>query len=45
MAFPGGEIFAHLDKKSFRGWQRSSLVKFLEENDVPVLRGRDLSQE
>ena len=44
-AFPGGEIFAHLDKKSFRGWQRSSLVNFLEENEVPVLRGRDLSEE
>ena len=44
-AFPGGEIFAHLDRKSFRGWQRSSLVAFLEEIDVPVLRGRDLKQE
>ncbi len=44
-AFPGGEIFAHLDKKSFRGWQRSLLVNFLEENEVPVLRGRDLSEE
>ena len=44
-AFPGGEIFAHLDRKSFRGWERSILVNFLEENGVPVLRGRDLSQE
>jgi len=44
-AFPGGEIFAHLDRKSFRGWQRSSLVAYLEEIDVPVLRGRDLKQE
>jgi len=45
VAFPGGEIFAHLDRKSFRGWQRSSLVSFLEEMGVPVLRGRDLKQE
>jgi len=45
VAFPGGEIFAHLDRKSFRGWQRSSLVSFLEEMAVPVLRGRDLKQE
>ncbi len=44
-AFPGGDIFAHLDRKSFRGWQRTLLVNFLEQNGVPVLRGRDLRQE
>ena len=42
-AFPGGNIFVHLDRKSFKGWQRSVLTDFLSELGVPVLRGKQIS--
>ena len=41
-AFPGGEIFAHLDRKSLKGWQRSALASFLSELGVPILRGKQI---
>ncbi|MDP6212856.1 MAG: D-aminoacyl-tRNA deacylase [Candidatus Thalassarchaeaceae archaeon] len=41
-AFPGGDIFAHLDRKSFKGWQRSALSNLLSELGVPVLRGKQI---
>ena len=41
-AFPGGDIFAHLDRKSFKGWQRSALTDLLSELGVPVLRGKQI---
>ena len=41
-AFPGGDVFAHLDRKSFKGWQRSALANLLSELGVPVLRGKQI---
>ena len=41
-AFPGGHVFAHLDRKSFKGWQRQALSSLLAELDVPVLRGKQI---
>jgi D-aminoacyl-tRNA deacylase len=41
-AFPGGEIFAHLDRKSFKGWQRTALIEFLDERNIPVYRGKEI---
>ena len=43
-AFPGGNLFAHLDRKSFKGWQRTAILSLLEELEVPVRRGKDLNQ-
>ena len=42
-AFPGGRFFAHLDRKSFKGWQRTAILGLLEELGVPVRRGKELS--
>ena len=42
MAFPGGNVFAHLDRKSFKGWQRQALTSLLSELEVPVLRGKQI---
>ena len=39
-AFPGGNVFAHLDRKSFKAWQRQALSSLLSELDVPVRRER-----
>ena len=41
-AFPGGDIFAHLDRKSFKGWQRTALANLLSELGVPILRGKQI---
>jgi len=41
-AYPGGNIFAHLDRKSFKGWQRQALSSLLSELDVPVRRGKEI---
>ena len=41
-AFPGGNVFAHLDRKSFKGWQRQALPSLLSELDVPVRRGKEI---
>jgi D-aminoacyl-tRNA deacylase len=43
IAFPGGDVFAHLDRKSFKGWQRQALISLLSELGVPVLRGKQIS--
>ena len=42
-AFPGANLFAHLDRKSFKAWQRNAIMALLEELDVPVRRGRELN--
>jgi len=42
-AFPGGNVFAHLDRKSFKSWQRQALSDLLVELDVPVLRGKQIT--
>ena len=41
-AYSGGHVFAHLDRKSFKGWQRQALSSLLSELDVPVRRGKDI---
>jgi D-aminoacyl-tRNA deacylase len=41
-AFPGGSVFAHLDRKSFKGWQRQSLASLLFTLDVPIRRGKQI---
>jgi D-aminoacyl-tRNA deacylase len=43
-AFPGANLFAHLDKKSFKGWQRRAILDLLSDLDVPVRRGRELNR-
>ncbi|KAK2635989.1 hypothetical protein Ddye_030781 [Dipteronia dyeriana] len=35
-AFPGGEILAHLDHKSFKGWQKNAIIGFLSEQNIKV---------
>ena len=43
-AFPGARLFAHLDRKSFKGWQRTAILDLLDELEVPVRRGKELNQ-
>jgi len=40
-AFPGANVSAHLDRKSFKGWQRRVIKRLLEELDVPIGRTVD----
>lgn len=40
-AFPGGSVFAHLDRKSFKGWQRTAIAEELASLGVEVRRGRE----
>ncbi|CAL5444817.1 unnamed protein product [Camellia sinensis] len=35
-AFPGGEVMAHLDHKSFKSWQRNAITGFLAEQDIKI---------
>ncbi|CAK9147910.1 unnamed protein product [Ilex paraguariensis] len=35
-AFPGGEVLAHLDNKSFKSWQKNAIMGFLAEQDIKV---------
>lgn len=42
-AFPGASLFAHLDRKSFKGWQRRAILDLLSELDIPVKRGKELN--
>ena len=42
IAFPGGTIFAHLDRKSFKGWQRNAIIEELSSLDVEVRRGKEI---
>ena len=42
LAFPGGSVFAHLDRKSFKGWQRQALASLLFGLDVPIRRGKQI---
>ncbi|HJL58851.1 MAG TPA: D-aminoacyl-tRNA deacylase [Candidatus Thalassarchaeaceae archaeon] len=41
IAFPEGQIIAHLDRKSFKGWQRQSIKRLCEELDLPIGRTHD----
>ncbi|XP_010527989.1 PREDICTED: D-aminoacyl-tRNA deacylase [Tarenaya hassleriana] len=40
-AFPGGEILAHLDHKSFKGWQKNAITEFLSEQSIKVGKPND----
>ncbi|XP_010425177.1 PREDICTED: D-aminoacyl-tRNA deacylase [Camelina sativa] len=42
-AFPGGEILAHLDQKSFKGWQRKAITEFLAEESINVGKPNDFT--
>ncbi|GKU95105.1 hypothetical protein SLEP1_g8506 [Rubroshorea leprosula] len=43
LAFPGGEILAHLDHKSFKSWQRNAITGFLEEQNIKIGKPSDFS--
>lgn len=45
IAFPGGEIWAYMDRKSFKGWQRQSIKRYLEQINIPLGRTRDFVKE
>ncbi|KDP20036.1 hypothetical protein JCGZ_05805 [Jatropha curcas] len=36
IAFPGGEILAHLDHKSFKSWQKNAVISFLGEQNIKI---------
>lgn len=40
-AFPNGKIIAHLDRKSFKGWQRQAIKRFCAELKIPIGRTAD----
>ncbi|XP_047332524.1 D-aminoacyl-tRNA deacylase-like isoform X2 [Impatiens glandulifera] len=40
-AFPEGEVLAHLDKKSLKGWQKQAITKFLVELNVNIGKPSD----
>ncbi|XP_073145829.1 D-aminoacyl-tRNA deacylase [Henckelia pumila] len=40
-AFPGGEILAHLDHKSFKSWQKNAIVDFLGKQSIKVGKPAD----
>ena len=42
LAFPNGEIWAYLDKKSFKGWQRRVIMRHLDSRKIPFGRTKDI---
>ena len=44
ISFPNNRIFAHLDRKSFKGWERSAIIQRLDELGIEVRRGKQISQ-
>jgi D-aminoacyl-tRNA deacylase len=40
-SFSGGQVIAHLDRKSFKGWQRQAVKRYCEELDLPIGRTKD----
>ncbi|RZC72199.1 hypothetical protein C5167_035372, partial [Papaver somniferum] len=42
-AFPGGEIMAHLDQKSFKSWQKNAITSFLNEQNIKIGKPSDFS--
>ncbi|PIA63263.1 hypothetical protein AQUCO_00200943v1 [Aquilegia coerulea] len=40
-AFPGGEVIAHLDHKSFKSWQKNAITGFLAEQNIKVGKPND----
>ncbi|ERN05734.1 D-aminoacyl-tRNA deacylase [Amborella trichopoda] len=41
LAFPGGEIVAHLDNKSFKSGQRNAVTSFLAEENIKIGKAED----
>ncbi|CAL9191161.1 unnamed protein product [Musa hybrid cultivar] len=41
LAFPGGEVIAHLDHKSFKGWQKNAITSFLTEENIKIGKPQD----
>ncbi|KAI7986009.1 D-aminoacyl-tRNA deacylase [Camellia lanceoleosa] len=39
--FPGGEVVARLDHKSFKSWQRNAITGFLAEQDIKIGKPSD----
>ena len=39
--FPESKVVAHLDRKSFKGWQRQSIRRHLEAKGIPLFRQAD----
>lgn len=35
-SFPGGEVLAHLDQKSFKSWQKNAIIEFLTEQNIKI---------
>ena len=42
--FPNHLVVAHLDRKSFKGWQRQSIRRYLESIDVEIFRLADFEK-
>lgn len=40
-AFPEGEIIAHLDHKSFKGWQKNAITSYLQEQSIRIGKPKD----
>ncbi|XP_054810171.1 D-aminoacyl-tRNA deacylase-like [Prosopis cineraria] len=40
-AFPGGEIIAHLDHKSFKSWQKNAITGFLAQKNIKIGKPND----
>ena len=40
-ANPSSEVWAYLDRKSFKGWQRKAIIDFLEVEKIPYGRTAD----
>ncbi|OWM89440.1 hypothetical protein CDL15_Pgr024188 [Punica granatum] len=40
-AFPGGEVIAHLDHKSFKSWQKVAIAGFLNELNIKIGKPND----
>ncbi|XP_068643342.1 D-aminoacyl-tRNA deacylase [Aristolochia californica] len=40
-AFPGGEVIAHIDHKSFKSWQKTAIMTFLAEENIKVGKPED----
>lgn len=41
LAFPGGEVVAHLDGKSFKAWQRNAITWFLQKENIKIGKPSD----
>ncbi|TKW38442.1 hypothetical protein SEVIR_1G114500v4 [Setaria viridis] len=40
-AFPGGEVIAHLDHKSFKSWQKNAVTSYLQEQNIRIGKPSD----